>query len=91
VSKFRTRDSRRQVDAWYRGKLGTELEREEGQMFGRGREAVGIFREDADWVLSVALQPKHGEGQIIVFSSPKKCARSVRFPTLCLRLWSSWS
>src|SRR5437870_4086540 len=41
VSTFRTRDSRRQADAWYRGKLGTELEREEGQMFGRGREGVG--------------------------------------------------
>jgi len=42
VSKFRTRDSLAQVDTWYRGKLGTEFKREEGQMFGHRREGVAF-------------------------------------------------
>ena len=71
VSKFRTRDSLAQVDTWYRGKLGTEFKREEGQMFGHRREGVGFFRETAGRSRGVALQPKHGDVEIIVFRFPQ--------------------
>ena len=68
------------------GSLGRNWSERKDRCSDVAARALAIFREDADWVRGVALQPKHGEVQIIVFSSPKKCARFRQVPDALLEL-----